>query len=103
MRDDDSHPLCAALASTLFVNLWRRRGGGYQADLYVDRDDAAADAAAPSLYAYAGTVVLVPGAPPRWADLERHGAAVRDERAADAAEEAAHERALRQGAGRRVL
>ncbi len=94
-----------ALSQALFLNLWRRTGraAGYQADLYTDRDEAAADAASPSLYAYAGTVVLVPGLAPRWADLATHGAAVLTERAAAAAEEAAHEHSLRHGAGRRVL
>jgi hypothetical protein len=103
---DDRNPLAAALTQALFLNLWRRcdgKGAAYQADLYTDRDEAAADAASPSLYRYAGTVILVPGAPPRLADLSHLGGAVLVERAADAAEEAAHIRALTTGAGRRVL
>lgn len=106
-RDDDHRgPLSAALATTLFLNLWRRRaprGSGYQADLYTDRDEAAADAASPSLYHYAGTVVIAPAAPPRLVDLTGLGAAVLAERAADATEEAAFARSLSRGAGRPVL
>lgn len=94
------------LPQPLFVNLWTRRAAGrasWQADLFLAADDAAADAASPSLYCYAGTVALWPAAPPRLLDLSAHGAAVLADRLADAAAEAAHERGLRQGAGRRVL
>lgn len=94
------------LPQPLFLNLWTRRAAGrasWQADLFVTVDDAAADAASPSLHSYAGTVALWPAAPPRLVDLSVQGAAVLADRRADAAAESAYERGLRQDAGRRVL
>jgi len=91
---------------TVFVNLWSRRAGGrvsYQAEVFTDPDDAALDAASPSIYAYAGTVCALPGGETRFADLSGRGAGLRRDDASAARDETAHERGLRQGAGRTVL
>ncbi len=90
----------------VYVNLWVRRargGSSVQAEAFADRDTAAADAASPSLYTYAGTLIGGGDGGATWDDLSGHGLAVLRERADQAAEEAALERGLRGGAGRPVL
>lgn len=93
------------LPAPVYVNLWlRRRAGGicYQPDVFTDLDDAAADAAQPSLYSYAGTIVVTASGC-ELLDLSEHGAAVERARRADRAEERRHRRGLGSGAGRGVL
>ncbi len=93
------------LAAPLFINLWCRRHGGAQSwhpDAFTDLDEAAADAAQPSLYAYAGTL-MVTGGRGRLLDLSAHGARLLAEARRERADERRHRRGLAAGAGRNVL
>lgn len=94
------------MVGPVLVNLWARRRGGrlsYQVEVFDDLDDAAADAASPSIYGYAGTLMAAPDGTAALLDLTAHGDAVRGEAAEAAAEEERLECGLRQGAGRIVL
>ncbi|MBF0335443.1 MAG: hypothetical protein HQL40_17655 [Alphaproteobacteria bacterium] len=90
----------------VFVNLWARSGRegiSVQADCHDDLDEAAADAASPSLYAYAGTLMGAPDGPARLLDLSAHGAAVLAEAERGLRDEDRLAAALCRGAGRPVL
>lgn len=86
----------------VYVNLWRRGPAHYQCDAFASRDAAAHDAAQPSIYPYVGTLCAENGAT-ALVDLAGHGLALAREDRTAAGDEAAHERALRRGAGRIVL
>ncbi|MBF0374023.1 MAG: hypothetical protein HQL38_03495 [Alphaproteobacteria bacterium] len=91
----------------VFVNLWARSGrdgASVQADCHDDLDEAAADAASPSLYAYAGTLMAGgPDGPARLLDLSAHGEAVLAEAERGRRDEDRLSAALGRGAGRPVL
>lgn len=101
-----SLPPLRGLAATVFINLWARRHHGalsYQAELFRDLDAAAIDAASPSLYVYAGTIVAEIDGSTRLIDLAALGGAIlRDDRR-NAADELRLELGLQRGAGRIVL
>lgn len=90
----------------VFVTLWARRGRdgvSVQGDCHDDLDQAAADAASPSLYAYAGTLMAGPDGEARLLDLTAHGEAVLAEAARSLRDEDRLAAALCRGAGRNVL